>query len=76
MSSANSGYITLAVIGGIVAALFAGGLYYASEPNENLYAPTGMRAYSQGNQRYFGGRRKTGKRKTYVRKSRKLTRTT
>ncbi len=71
--SGNIGYIGLAVVGGIMVALIAGGAYYAS--GDNKLTPTGMAAYGQINQSnmkpYFGGR-KTKKRKSSKRKSRKL----
>jgi hypothetical protein len=67
----SSGYISLAIIGGLMAAVIAGGLYFASG-DKNIPAPTGMRAYAQENQMYFGGRRKTGRRKKHGRKTRKL----
>jgi hypothetical protein len=71
--SGNIGYIGLAVVGGIMAALIAGGVYYAS--GDNKLTPTGMSAYGQVNQNnftpHFGGR-KTKKRKISKCKSRKL----
>ncbi len=71
--SGNIGYIGLAVVGGIMAALIAGGVYYAS--GDNKLTPTGMSAYGQVNQNnfrpHFGGR-KTQKRKISKCKSRKL----
>jgi hypothetical protein len=66
--SNTSGYISLAVIGGVVAALIAGGAYYASD--DNKLAPTGMSAYRSPGQNYYGGR-KTHRRKKHGRKSRK-----
>jgi hypothetical protein len=70
--SNTSGYIGLAVIGGVVAALIAGGMYYAS--GDNKLTPTGMSSYGQVHQGnftpHFGGR-KTHRRKKHGRKSRK-----
>ena len=71
--SGNMGYIGLAVVGGVMIALIAGGAYYASV--DNKMTPTGMAAYGQVNQGnftpHFGGR-KTKRRKNSKRKSRKL----
>lgn len=63
----------MALVGGIMAAVIAGGMYYAS--GDNKLTPTGMPAYGQVHQGnftpHFGGR-KTIKRKKHGRKSRKL----
>ena len=66
MSSGTTGYIALALVGGIMAALIAGGMYYAS--GDNKLAPTGMGAYgqvSQGNYTLQYGGRRTHRRKKY-----------
>ncbi len=71
--SNNSGYISLAVVGGVIAAIIAGGMYYAS--GDNKMTPTGMSAYGQVHQGnftpHFGGK-KTHKRSKHGRKTRKL----
>jgi hypothetical protein len=71
--SNNIGYIGLALVGGIMVALIAGGAYYAS--GDNKLTPTGMSAYGQVNQgkftAQFGGK-KTKRRKRSKGKSRKL----
>lgn len=71
--SSNSGYIGIAIIGGVIAALIAGGMYYAS--GDTMLTPTSMRSYGEVSKGdftpHFGGR-KTNKRKKNGRKSRKL----
>lgn len=70
--SNNTGYIGVSVIGGVVATLITGGMYYAS--GDNKLSPTGMSAYEQVHQEnftpHFGGQ-KTYRRKKYGRNSRK-----
>jgi hypothetical protein len=57
--SDTTGYIGIALVGGVMAALIAGGMYYAS--GDNKLTPTGMASYgqvSQGNfTPHFGGGR-------------------
>ena len=71
--SNTTGYISLAVVGGVIAALIAGGMYYAS--SDNNLTPTGMGAYGQVHQGnytpHFGGK-KTYRHKKNRRKTRKL----
>lgn len=71
--SNNIGYIGIALVGGIMVALIAGGAYFAS--GENKLTPTGLSAYGQLNQGNFTpqfGGRKSRKRKNNKRKSRKI----
>lgn len=59
--SNSTGYLAMALVGGAMVAIIAGGMYYAS--GDNKLTPTGMAAYgqvSQGNfTPHFGGRKKT-----------------
>ncbi len=66
--SNTSGFISLAVVGGVLVALIAGGVYYAS--GDNKIATTGLGSYRTPGQNYYGGS-KTHRRKKYGRKSRK-----
>jgi hypothetical protein len=65
MSSNNTGYIVLSVLGGVVIALMAGGMYYANSDSNEGYSPTGMSTYQRGG-------KKTHRRKSYRKKTRKL----
>jgi hypothetical protein len=77
MSSGDTSLVFVSIIGGIMALLFGGGIYYANS-GDSLGAPTGMQsqsweAYSQSKNTnsLFGGK-KTNKRKKKFKRTRKL----
>lgn len=66
MSTDTTGIASLSVIGALIVALFAGGLYFANSGEEK--APLGMTAYQPT---YQGGGKKITKKNIRVRKTRR-----
>jgi len=69
--SNNTGYLGLAIVGAVMTALIAGGVYY-SQVTKNELVPTGMRSYSNIRQDNYYGGRKTHKKKYHNKKTRRI----
>lgn len=69
MSSNTSGYVALALVGGLMVSLIFAGAYYSS--GSNIGTPTGMGVYDT-NYRQFGGRKTHKRNKNKNRKTKRL----